>query len=178
MFLTFAGCVHANAVKNLREIEMTYKYVLFDRDQVYFIQQYVNKPEHYMLKAANSSCDKLEELHEKTVNRLGDCDVNLSKRIDQNLWKEWKEYHTERKKLKDIKDKLVEIESHEEKVAELDDWREEAGHFSSPSIAAISVKIDIQNKKINRFTREDVNNKWMLVDKDLKKLQLLRVEVG
>ena len=72
---------------------------------------------------------------------------------------------------------LWEIETREEKVAELDDWRKEADHYTSPGLDILCNKIDLQNKKISKYKKKDVQKEWKTVETDLKKLQLLRVEV-
>ena len=130
-----------------------------------------------MLQAARTSVNKLEELHTEAVAELAR-PVTINERLDLSVSAMWKSVNKEREKLRDIKDKLFEVENHEERVAELDDWREDPKHFTSPNLSQILTKIDEQNQRISKFTRDDINNKWKLVDKNLKKLQLLRAQVG
>ena len=173
----FLGKIHSNLVNNLQRIEKDYKYVKYNRQYVGFVEEFVRKPEQFMLQAARTSVNKLEELHTETVAELAR-PVTINERLDLSVSAMWKSVNKEREKLRDIKDKLFEVENHEERVAELDDWREDPKHFTSPNLSQILTKIDEQNQRISKFTRDDINNKWKLVDKNLKKLQLLRAQVG
>ena len=164
-------------MKNLKKIEIDYKYVEYNRQYVEFVGEFVGKPDQFMLQAANTSVIKLEELHNQIVSDLAR-PVTINERLDLSVSTMWKSCKKEKHKLRDIKDKLFEVENHEERVAELDDWREDPKHFINPSLSQILKKIDEQNLRISKFTRDDINNKWKLVDKNLKKLQLLRAQVG
>ena len=163
-------------MNNLKRIEKNYKYLDHNRQYVKFIEEFVRKPEQFMLQAANTSVTKLEELHSEILSELA-TPVTINERLDLSVSNLWKSFNKEKDKLEDIKDKLFEVENHEERVAELDDWREDPKHFIDPNLSQILVKIDEQNKRISKFTRDDINNNWKLVDKNLKKLQLLRAQV-
>ena len=164
-------------MNNLKKVEKDYKYVEYNRQYVEFVGEFVRKPDQYMLQAASTSVIKLEELHNQIVSELAR-PVTINERLDLSVSNMWKTSNKEKDKLRDIKDKLFEVENHEERVAELDDWREDPKHFINPSLSQILKKIDEQNLRISKFTRDDINNKWKLVDKNLKKLQLLRAQVG
>ena len=164
-------------MNNLQRIEKEYKYVEYNRRYVEFVGEFVRKPGQFMLQAAVTSVKKLEELHNETVADLAR-PVTINERLDLSVSTMWKSCNKEKDKLRDIKDKLFEVEKHEERVAELDDWREDPKHFINPNLSQILTKIDEQNQRISKFTRDDINNKWKLVDKNLKKLQLLRAQVG
>ena len=174
-FLHFTGKIHTNLEKNLLEIEKSYKFLENEKQRIKFIGDYVRKPNQFMLKAANMSIAKLEEVRNRSIHYLTK-NVNISKRIDQNIKDVWKTFHIERKKLGEIKEKLLEVEVHEERVSELDDWREDPDHHTSAALAVICGNIDEQHAKIMKFTKQDINNKWKFVDKELKRLQLLRVQ--
>merc|ERR1712133_156866 len=170
------GKIHANLEKNLLEIEKSYKFLENEKQRVKFISYYVRKPDQFMLKAAKSSIAKLEDVRNRSINNNLAKSVNLSKRLDQNQKDVWKTFHIERKKLGEIKEKLLEVEVHEESVSELDDWREDPDHYTSAALAGICDKIDKQHSKIMQFTMHDINHKWKVVDKEQKKLQILRVQ--
>ena len=65
----------------------------------------------------------------------------------------------------------------QESVSELDDWRKDTQHEKSAALKTICENIDAQHFKIMRFTRQDIEKRWKDVDKELKKMQLLRVKV-
>ena len=65
----------------------------------------------------------------------------------------------------------------QESVSELDDWRKDTQHENSAALTTICENIDAQHFKIMRFTRQDIEKRWKDVDKELKKMQLLRVKV-
>ena len=167
--------VHQMFVKNLQEIERNYKYLQHDREYVDFVSRFVRKPDQYILKAAKMSVDRLDTLYENTLQNLNS-GSGLTQRIDRQFEEVWSEYHKERKKLKGIKMKISEVELHEERISELDDWREEPGHFSNDVIKEVCDKVDKQHAKVMSFTKADVAQRWDTVDKDLKKLQVLRVK--
>ena len=175
-FTIFLGSIHKNVFANLDEIEKNYKYLHFNSDYVNFIGEFLRKPEQFTLQMANTTLRKMEELYQETLEELAKS-VNIFQRLDLKTRDIWQEYRSERKKMNQMMEVLWEIESREEKVAELDDWREEAGHYTSPGLETLCNKIDIQNKKILKYKKKDVQQKWKTVESDLKKLQLLRVEV-
>ena len=119
----------------------------------------------------------MEQVYQETLNELAKS-VTVFQRLDFRTADIWKEYRSERKKMVQMMDILWEIEAREEKVAELDDWREEAEHYTSPGLEVLCNKIDIQNTKILKYQKKDVQKSWKTVETDLKKLQLLRVEVN
>ena len=126
---------------------------------------------------ASTTLTKMEELYQETLEELAKS-ITVFQRLDLKTKDLWQDYRNERKKMAQMMDILWEIEAREEKVAELDDWREEAEHFTSPGLEVLCKKIDIQNKKILKYKKTDVQKSWKTVETDLKKLQLLRVEVG
>ena len=115
-------------------------------------------------------------MYQETLGELAKS-VTIFQRLDMKTKDIWQEYRSERKKLSQMMEILWEIEAREEKVAELDDWREEADHYTSPDLEILCSKIDLQNKKILKYKKKDVQKEWKTVETDLKKLQLLRVEV-
>ena len=177
IIIMFSGKIHSNLVNNLQKIEKEYKYVEYNRQYVDFVAEFVRKPDQFMLQAATTSVTKLGELHTEIVTELAR-PVTINERLDLSVSAMWKSCNKEKDKLRDITDKLFEVENHEERVAELDDWREDPKHFIDSNLSQILTKIDDQNQRISKFTRDDINNKWKLVDKNLKKLQLLRAQVG
>eukprot|EP00092_Neocalanus_flemingeri_P057431 GFUD01068246.1.p1 GENE.GFUD01068246.1~~GFUD01068246.1.p1 ORF type:complete len:471 (-),score=157.58 GFUD01068246.1:5-1324(-) len=166
--------LHQNLVTNLREVEDNHKYQKYHADCINFIGQHLNKPNQYLIKVANSQILKMEEAYEKVVEELAQ-NVSIGQRLDQkqNVWEEYREV---RRQLKQMKDRLWEVEAHEERLVELDDWREELGHWTSKNMQELCGKIDKQNGKIMKYTRLDLDLRWNVVDRDLKKLQLLRVQ--
>ena len=126
---------------------------------------------------ALTTLSKMEQVYQETLNELAKS-VTVFQRLDFRTADIWKEYRSERKKMVQMMDILWEIEAREEKVAELDDWREEAEHYTSPGLEVLCNKIDIQNTKILKYQKKDVQKSWKTVETDLKKLQLLRVEVN
>jgi len=81
--------------------------------------------------------------------------------------------------MKQIKDRVWEVEAHEERLVELDDWREESGfsiEAQSYDLKELCKQIDTQNNKIMKYTRLDLDMKWKTVDADLKRLQFLRIQ--
>ena len=147
----------------MNKIETDYKYVKYNRQYVEFVGEFVRKPDQFMLQAANTSVNKLEEIHKQIVSELAR-PVTINERLDLSVSAMWKSSNKEKDKLRDIKDKLFEVENHEERVAELDDWREDPKHFINPNLSEILSKIDEQNSRISKFTRDDINNKWCKFD--------------
>ena len=170
------GSIHKNVFANLDEIEKNYKYLNFNSEYVAFIGDFLRKPDQFTLQMATKTLGRMQELYQETLEELAKS-VNIFQRLDLKSKDIWQEYRSERKKMNQMMDILWEIESREEKVAELDDWREEAEHFTSPGLEILCDKIDVQNQKILKYRKKDVQKKWKTVESDLKKLQLLRVEV-
>ena len=160
----------------MEEIEKNYKYLSFHSSCVSFIASFVQKPEQFTLQAANETLGKLHSTYMNVLEHLAK-PVSVSQRLDMKSKDVWQKYKIEREKMKEIRNVLWEIEAKEEKVAELDDWREEPEHFTSPDLKILCGKIDDQNRKISRYEKRDVRNNWKTVERDLKKLQLLRVKV-
>ena len=126
---------------------------------------------------ASTTLNKMEELYQATLEELAKS-ATVFQRLDLKTKDLWQDYRNERKKMAQMMDILWEIEAREEKVAELDDWREEVEHYTSPGLEVLCNKIDIQNTKILKYQKKDVQKSWKTVETDLKKLQLLRVEVN
>ena len=141
-----------------------------------FIASFVKKPDQFTLQAAVETLEKMTSIYESVVEELAK-PVNISQRLDMKRRDMWRDYNQQRKKMKQIRDVLWEIEAREEKVAELDDWRQDPDHYTSPTLDTMCQRIDDQNRKIFRYEKVDVQRKWKTVDQDLKKLQLLRVKV-
>ena len=155
---------------NICEIEDNYKYQRYHTEAIRFIDQHLQKPNQYLIKVAYGVLKKMDTEFEKALQELSN-NVSIGQRLDQNLDHVWREYHEARKQIKQIKSRLWDIESHEERLVELDDWREEEGFSvsdSSRGLQNLCNKIDAQNAKIMKYTRLDIDLKWSLVDKDIK----------
>ena len=170
------GSIHKNVFSNLEEIERNYKYLHFNSDCLNFIESFLRKPDQFTLQMANKTLSRMEELYNETLEELAKT-LTVFQRLDLKTKDIWQEYRSERKKMNQMMEVLWEIEAREEKVAELDDWREEADHYTSPGLDVLCKKIDLQNQKILKYKKKDVQKEWKTVETDLKKLQLLRVEV-
>ena len=162
---------------NLEEIERNYKYLHYNSDCVNFIGSFLCKPEQFTLQMASTTLSKMDQLYQETLEGLAKS-ATVFQRLDLKTKDIWQEYRSERKKMNQMMEVLWEIEAREEKVAELDDWRTEAEHYTSPGLDILCNKIDLQNKKISKYKKKDVQKEWKTVETDLKKLQLLRVEVN
>ena len=130
------------------------------------------------MRAAKSTLEKMDMEYEEAVEVFGE-NVSIGQRLDQNLDHVWREYHEARRQLKQIKERLWEVEAHEERLVELDDWREEQGYVPEDQchdLQELCKKIDKQNDKIIKYTRLDLDIRWKVVDSDLKKLQFLRIQ--
>ena len=171
-----SGSLHKHVFANIKEIEKNYKYLQFNSNCLNFIGGFLCKPDQFTLQMARTTLSRMEELYQETLEELAKS-VTIFQRLDMKTKDIWQEYRSERKKLSQMMEILWEIEAREEKVAELDDWREEADHFTSPDLEILCNKIDLQNKKIMKYKKKDVQKEWKTVETDLKKLQLLRVEV-
>ena len=171
-----AGSIHKNVITNLEEIERNQRYLAFHSSCVSFIGTFVRKPDQFALQAARETLGEMQDIYHNVVEQLAK-PVSPSQRLDMNKKEMWQTFYKARKKMNKIRPVLWEVEAREEKVAELDDWRQEPGHFTCPSLDTICRKIDKQNKKIFQYDKEDVQKRWKTVENDLKKLQLLRVQV-
>ena len=170
--------IHKNLINNLREIEDNFKYQQYHEGCIRFIDEQLGKPNQHMIRVANSTMEKLKREFDKVVEELGE-NVSIGQRLDQKLDHVWREYHEVRREIKQLKDRLWEVEAHEERLVELDDWREDFGydeHAQSDDLKQLCEKIDMQNDKIMKYTRLDLDMKWKMVDSDLKKLQFLRIQ--
>ena len=160
----------------MEEIEFNYKYLSFYSSWVPFIASFVGKPQQFTLQAADETLGKMQSIYVNLLEHLAK-PISVSQRLDMKKNDLWQKFNREKRKMKEIREVLWEIEVKEEKVAELDDWRQEPGHFTNSSLDILCKKIDALNSQISRYGKKDVRNNWKTVESDLKKLQLLRVQV-
>ena len=64
----------------------------------------------------------------------------------------------------------------EERIADLDDWRQDDGQTKAADAAhkELLVAIDSVQSKIDGFTKADMERNWSAVERDLQTLQVLR----
>ena len=163
--------VHIVLVTQLAEIEKNYGHIEYFEDCVQFIEKYLQKPDQYMIKAAQNSLAKLKRLSDDVMVELSKDLVNPDGPGDV-----WKEFMEEKKKLESIKNKLWEFEAHEESVSELDDWKHEPGHFTNGILTELLTKIDGKCAEIERYTRADLTSRSSNIERDMLELQRLRVK--
>ena len=74
-----------------------------------------------------------------------------------------------------IRKRLWEVELSEERIADLDDWRQDDGQTKAADAAhkELLVAIDSVQSKIDGFTKADMERNWSAVERDLRTLQVL-----
>ncbi len=75
-----------------------------------------------------------------------------------------------------IRKRLWEVELSEERIADLDDWRQDADGQSKAADAAhkeLLAAIDSVQSKIDGFTKADMEKNWSAVERDLQTLQVI-----
>ena len=82
------------------------------------------KRNQHLSQVANSTMQKKDEEFEMALEKLVQND-SLGQRWDRSLDHVWREYNEFRRQMKQIEERLLEVEIHEERLAELDDndWR-------------------------------------------------------
>jgi len=170
--------VHKNLLKQLQEIEDNYKYTMHYSSLVKFIGDHLNKPDHYLVKTAQQHIESMETLYQKAIQELSRSDTSMVARLEMENCQgsAWNEYHDVSRQLKDICARLWVVEMTEERVAELDDWRDEADYWTSDELQEVCSRIDVQRRKIAAYSQKDVTNQWTTVEGDLWSLQELRVQ--
>jgi len=69
---------------------------------------------------------------------------------------------------------LWDIELSEERVADLDDWREESRDMMSSSLQYKLEMIDEVQERIDGFTKFEMEKNWSNVEKNIHVLQVLQ----
>lgn len=171
--------MHHNIVRNVREIESGYAWTKFHCDSLEYMKKSIPNSTHPMLEVASKALQNIQEEYAKAVDVLGSRKIGL-----QQAQMVWKEFHNIRTHYPRIEEALCEVELHEERLAELDDWREKMEPVLENDILEdLCNQVAVQKDKIIRYTTpkiedltEDKSFNWKDISSDLKKLQFLRVQ--
>ncbi|XP_023328029.1 polyribonucleotide nucleotidyltransferase 2, mitochondrial [Eurytemora carolleeae] len=170
-----AKSIHRSLKKNLENLDVNKKFLNYNSSAIKFIGRHLGKPDHPLVGLAQKNTQKLAALYEQNLEFLAR-DCSLHSRQDQNPNIVWEEYCRLSHQLKQITDRLWDIELSEERVADLDDWREESRDMMSSSLQYKLEMIDEVQERIDGFTKFEMEKNWSNVEKNIHVLQGLKVE--